>query len=203
MYKSGVTAADLIASVKSEADISVAVPDSAWIRVINTVEQFLYTEVLHEHIAVRVDYTDISDDRVILSEIPVPDGAAVPEYYDIVRVFADEDELERAGAAGFMEFPEKRLYTTEYDGTISLNPMKSPAEIILIVRLRPALKAENSADEVFVPPEHLDLVTSRMRGEVYKIANEDGLAAKWLADYNSLLESFKVWAAKRNERYGG
>jgi hypothetical protein len=50
--------------------------------------------------------------------------------------------------------------------------------------------------------EWLDLLAARMRGEAYKVANEDGLAGKWMNDYNMQLESFKIWAAKRNERYG-
>jgi hypothetical protein len=95
------------------------------------------------------------------------------------------------------------MYCSGYDGTVRLNLTESPAAIVLIVRLRPALKGENSADEVALPPEFVDLATARMRGEIYKIANEDGLAAKWLSDYNSQLESFKIWAAKRNERFGG
>lgn len=203
MYKSGITAAELIESLKEEVDISLAVSESAWVRAINTVEQFLYTEVLKEHIAVRVDYDDVADDTIVIEEIPVPSGAAVPEFDDIIRVFADENEVERTGAVGFYEFPEKQMYCSGYDGTIRLNLSEYPAEIVLIVRLRPALKGENSADEVALPPEFIDLAASRMRGEIYKIANEDGLAAKWLADYNSLLESFKIWAAKRNERFGG
>jgi len=203
MYKSGITAAELIESLREEADISIAVPNSAWVRAINAVEQFLYTEVLREYIAVRVDYDDVADDTIVIGEIPVPTGAAVPEFDDIIRVFADENEVERTGAVGFYEFPEKQLYCPGYDGTMKLNLPETPDEIILIVRLRPALKEENSADEVALPPEFIDLAASRMRGEIYKIANEDGLAAKWLADYNSLLESFKIWAAKRNERFGG
>ena len=203
MYKSGITAAELIESLKEEADISIAVPNSAWVRAINAVEQFLYTEVLKEHIAVRVDYDDVADDTIVIGEIPVPSGAAVPEFDDIIRVFADENEVERTGAVGFYEFPEKQMYCSGYDGTIRLNLSEYPAEIVLIVRLRPSLKGENSADEVALPPEFIDLAASRMRGEIYKIANEDGLAAKWLADYNSLLESFKIWAEKRNDRFGG
>lgn len=203
MYKSGITAAELIESLKEEADISIAVPNSAWVRAINAVEQFLYTEVLKEHIAVRVDYDDVADDTIVIGEIPVPSGAAVPEFDDIIRVFADENEVERTGAVGFYEFPEKQMYCSGYDGTIRLNLSEYPAEIVLIVRLRPSLKGENSADEVALPPEFIDLAASRMRGEIYKIANEDGLAAKWLADYNSLLESFKIWAEKRNMRFGG
>jgi hypothetical protein len=38
---------------------------------------------------------------------------------------------------------------------------------------------------------------------MYKIANEDGLSAKWLSEYNVQLENFKVWAAERMTRYGG
>lgn len=203
MYKSGITVAKLIESLKEEADISIAVPNSAWVRAINAVEQFLYTEVLKEYIAVHIDYNDLADAAIVIGEIPVPTGAAVPEFDDIIRVFADENEVERTGAVGFYEFPEKQLYCPGYDGTMKLNLPETPDEIILIVRLRPALKDENSADEVALPPEFIDLAASRMRGEIYKIANEDGLAAKWLADYNSLLESFKIWAAKRNDRFGG
>ena len=203
MYKSGITAAELIESVKEEVDISLAVSESAWVRAINAVEQFLYTEVLKEYIAVPLSPANFPEDGVALGDIPMPNGAAVPEFDDIIRVFADENEVERAGAVGFYEFPEKQMYCSGYDGTVRLNLTESPAEIVLIVRLRPSLKGENSADEVALPPEFIDLVAARMRGEIYKIANEDGLAAKWLSDYNSQLETFKVWAAKRNERFGG
>ena len=118
-------------------------------------------------------------------------------------MFADDIEIERSGVIGATEFPEKDLYYTDYDGNLVLNLADYADEITVIYRLRPILKAEGSSDIVAVPPEFLDLVAAKMRGEAYKIANEDGLAAKWLADYNAQLESFKVWAAGRNQRYGG
>ena len=46
------------------------------------------------------------------------------------------------------------------------------------------------------------MLLSRLRGEIYKVSNEDALAAKWLADYNAELETFKVWAAQHGEVYG-
>ena len=204
MYNSGITAAELVAAVKNEADISVNIPDSVWFRAINTVEQFLYTEILREYASYKLSYADISDDIIPLSGIlPVQNGAAIPNYDDIAKVFADDLEIERSGVIGATEFPEKDLYYTDYDGNLVLNLADYADEITVIYRLRPTLKAVGSADTVAVPPEFLDLVAAKMRGEAYKIANEDGLAAKWLADYNAQLESFKVWVASRNQRYGG
>ncbi len=203
MYNSGMTAAGLISAVKSETDVSVGILDSVWFRAINTVEQFLYTEILREYASVVLDGNSLTDDRVVLSELPAANGAANIEYDDIVKVFADDIELDRSGIIGAVEFPEKDLYYTDYDGNLLMNLADYANEITVIYRLRPKLKTEGSTDIVAVPPEFLDLVAAKMRGEAYKIANEDGLAAKWLADYNAQLESFKVWASARNQRYGG
>jgi hypothetical protein len=59
------------------------------------------------------------------------------------------------------------------------------------------------SENIALPPEFIDLISSRVRGEIYKIVNEDGLSAKWLSDYNSQLENFKIWAMSRNLRFGG
>ena len=204
MYNSGTTAAELIAAVKNEADISMTIPDSVWIRAINTVEQLLYTEFLQEYASCKLPYADILEDIIPLSGIlPIQRGADIPNYDDIVKVFADDLEIERSGVIGATEFPEKDLYYTDYNGNLVLNLADYADEITIVFRIRPKLKAVGSVDIVAVPPEFLDLVAAKMRGEAYKIANEDGLAAKWLADYNAQLESFKVWAAARNQRYGG
>lgn len=203
MYNAGITADELIKTVESEADVSFAIPRETWIRAINTVEQFLYMEILKEYIAVRIPYADVVDNSIELSSVPVNEGAAVPNYDDVIRVFADENEVERSGAVGAVEFPEKQLYYTRYGGDLTLALEDYPDEIVLIVRLRPKLKDNDGADLVAVPPEFVYMVAAKMRGEAYKIANEDALAAKWLSDYNAQLENFKVWAMARNARYGG
>ena len=53
-----------------------------------------------------------------------------------------------------------------------------------------------------LPPELIDLAKAKLRGEAYKLANEDGLAAKWLNDYNVLLETFKVWIQSKAPAFG-
>lgn len=203
MYNSGITAANLISDVKNEADISVGILDSVWIRAINTVEQFLYTEILREYASAAISADKITDEKIVLSELPVISGASGVNFDDIIKVFADDIELERSGVIGFVEFPEKDLYYTDYEGDLMLNLADYADNITVVYRLRPKLKEKGSSDIVAVPPEFVDMVAAKMRGEAYKIANEDGLAAKWLADYNAQLESFKVWAASRNQRYGG
>lgn len=203
MYDSGITAAELIESVRGEADISPEIPDSFLYRIINTVEQFIYTEILKEYVAETIDYADITDDALDLSGLNVPSGAASVGYDDVIRIFADGEEIEKSGAAGALQFTEKQLYYTRFDGKVIFSLSSYPVQITVIYRLRPILKNETNNGIISLPPEFIELMAARMRGEAYKIANEDGLAAKWLSDYNTQLESFKIWAAARNERYGG
>jgi hypothetical protein len=53
-----------------------------------------------------------------------------------------------------------------------------------------------------LPAEFIELAKAKLRGESYKYANEDGLAAKWLNDYNALLETFKVWVQSKSANFG-
>ena len=72
--------------------------------------------------------------------------------------------------------------------------------------VRPEVKTVSENDEidsknVMLPPEFLDIARAKLRGEAYKIANEDVLAAKWLSDYNVLLENFKEWIKQRQAAF--
>lgn len=206
MYNSGITALELMNSVKKEADISYPISDETLLRTINTVEQFIYTEILKEH--VKQEFANLSSDvqfAIELAEINVPEGVSLPIFDDIIHVFANEDEVERSGISGVFNFPDKNLYYNNYDGKITLSLCESPDIVTIIYRLRPALKTANNANSAIIalPVEFVELIAAKMRGEMYKIANEDGLSAKWLSEYNVQLENFKVWAAERMTRYGG
>lgn len=200
MYDSGVKCSDFINSIIGEADISIEIQSDSWYRWLNTVEQFIYTEILDEYASAEIDYVS---DSVTLSTLTVPYGCDSVTYDDVIAVYADGVQVEKSGIKGVMNFSDKNLYYTDYNGNLVLSLTEVPNKITVIYRLRPILKTEAGNHNVAVPAEFLDMVSARLRGEAYKIANEDGLAGKWLADYNTQLESFKVWAGKRNKRYGG
>ena len=200
MYDSGVKCSDFINSIIGEADISIEIQSDSWYRWLNTVEQFIYTEILDEYASAEIDY---ASDSVALSTLTVPSGCASVTYDDVISVYADGVQVEKSGIKGVMNFSDKNLYYTDYNGNLILSLTEVPNKITVIYRLRPIMKTETGNQNVAVPAEFLDMVSARLRGEAYKIANEDGLAGKWLADYNTQLESFKVWAEKRNKRYGG
>lgn len=200
MYDSGVKCSDFINSIIGEADISIEIQSDSWYRWLNTVEQFIYTEILDEYASAEIDY---ASDSVTLSTLTVPSGCASVTYDDVISVYADGVQVEKSGIKGVMNFSDKNLYYTDYNGNLVLSLTEVPNKITVIYRLRPIMKTETNNYNIAVPAEFLDMVSARLRGEAYKIANEDGLAGKWLADYNTQLESFKVWAEKRNKRYGG
>lgn len=203
MYDSGITAASLIHSVAEEADITIPIASDSWYRWINTVEQFLYTEILKEYVSVELDYSTLSSDLIRLTDdIPTAQGTADVIFDDVIKVYADDVELDRTSVISGLVFLDKPLYYPDYTGNIKLNLPYTPEKIVIVYRLRPSLKSSSADANINIPVEFVDMLAARMRGEAYKIANEDGLSAKWLADYNTQLESFKIWAAMRNERYG-
>lgn len=206
MYDSGISTANLIASVAGEADITVPIDSAAWYRWINAVEQFVYTEIFKEYVKIVLDYSAYGDELALSNlnkfATSTPAGCAAPVFDDIIKVYADETELERSGVISRVVFTDKPLYYADYNGNIVLNPPENTKEITVIYRIRPNLKAKDDESHINLPVEFVDMLAARLRAETYKIANEDGLSAKWMADYNTQLETLKVWAAVRNERYG-
>ncbi len=79
-----------------------------------------------------------------------------------------------------------------------------PKSITIIYFVKPELIDDTNYDtkHVAVPIEFIDLVKAKLRGEAYKVMNEDALAAKWLNDYNVLLENFKAWIEEKKPNFG-
>ena len=53
-----------------------------------------------------------------------------------------------------------------------------------------------------LPYEFLDMVKAKLRGEAYKIANENSIAANWLNDYNAILMDFRAWVETKRASFG-
>lgn len=206
LYDSAVTTADFILGLRDELDIASIIPDSAFIRWLNTVEQTVYTELIREMRSVHltVDYVDGDTPSFSLSDIVPSDGEDPVIFDDILKVYVDGIELDRVSLISGVTFDNLGMYYID-GGRVMVKTLVPASEVTVIHVVRPVKKAvengELPIETVKLPAEWLEIAASRLRGEAYKLANDDNLAAKWLNDYNLYLEQFKVWL-KKNKVYG-
>ena len=202
MFDSGILASKLIEVIKSEADIAIPIPDESCILWLNSLEQLLYTEVIKEQGRIELsDTADIVNNGVDISTLGVPDGENAVRFEDIHAVYADETQLIKSTAASGVIF-----FDTYYKigKRVGLNLKNRPGKVVIVYYVKPELKDADNIDvkNVMLPVEFLDLVKAKLRAEAYKVANEDSLAAKWMNDYNVLLETFKLWLSDKQPNFG-
>ena len=198
MYDSGITVADFITEIKGETDISSVISDTKYERWLRAAVKVLYNEViLEQKIA---DITNGTYGIIDLSEItPGPEEAEVT-YDDILRIYADGYELQKSSNIGAYEFQDKNLFYKISEASVGYHTIigDNPEKVTVIYTVRPSDNCTN----VMIPLEWIDMVGCKMRGEAYKLANDDVLSAKWINDYNTRLENFKLWCASRRNGFG-
>lgn len=199
MFDSGIKAAALIEQIKKEADIAIPVPDSSYILWLNALEQLLYTELIREQ--GKIELSNVSDSVIDIDTLSVPGGEGSVRFEDILAIYADRTQLIRSTVASGSIFPDTYYKT---GNNIGLNLAFQPERIKLIYLIKPELKtADNiNARNIMLPVEFIELVKAKLRGEVYKLVNEDSIAAKWINDYNILLETFKAWLSAKQADFG-
>ena len=199
MFDSGIKASELIEQIKDEADIAVPIPDSSYVLWINALEQLLYTELIREQGKTAV--SDLTVSAISIGNLTAQSGEAPIRYEDIYAVYADKTQLIESTVASGTIFKDT-YYKAGNDIGINLSQKANTITFIYIVK--PALKTVSniSSTNVMVPLEFIDLVKAKLRAEAYKIANEDSLAAKWMNDYNVLLETFKSWLSGKQSEFG-
>lgn len=199
MFDSGIKVKDLIDQIKDEADISAPISDDSYILWITALEQLLYTEIIKEQSVLEVAIPTSSE--IDLSELQVASGESPVRFENIHAVYADRVQLIKSTAASGVIFPN--TYYKQKNG-IGLNIQGDAKKLRIVYFVRPSEKSVSRADTetVKLPIEFIDLVKARLRGEAYKVANEDNLAAKWIGDYNTLLEAFKTWIAEKQAAFG-
>lgn len=201
MYDSAISCAAMLTAVKSEADISTTIPVASYVMWINTVEQLLYTEYIREQRSVIL----ADAESPVAMQLIVPEtGEKQPLYDDIFKVYADEKELQKMTLTAAKRF-SRNAYWCEEGKLCYRCYYGMPDELRIIYFVRPALKTESGSTvsgNIMLPVEFADIIYTRIRGEIYKIANEDALSAKWITEYNTLLENFKVWLSRKAAEYG-
>lgn len=204
MLYSTTTAAKILEIARGGADISVDVSDEEMLLWLNAMEQRLYSEIVREERMASIEEPE-KDERITLSTIAHNEDEDAVSARDIVSVEADGAELERvSGGGGLIWHVGERPAWYDDGVSITISLDRKPEELKIAYVVRPALFTMENKDTAFVHmvPEFLPMMVSRLRGELYRMANEDGLAAKWLSDYNQELNTFVEWAARHFGRYG-
>lgn len=199
MFDSGVIVSDLIEQIKDEADISISIPTASYVLWLNALEQLLYTELIQEQGEIELD--SVSSGVISIDTLNVPNGENAIRFEDIHAVYADQTQLIESTVASGVIFPDTYY---KIQNNIGLNLKKQAEKLKIIYFVRPALKTEDniSTEYVMLPVEFIDLAKAKLRGEAYKVANEDSIAAKWINDYNVLLETFKAWISGKQSEFG-
>ena len=204
MFDSGISAKSLIDELKNtEIDIALDIPDSTYVVWLNALQQLLYTEVIKEQKKKILD-ASIYQNPIRLSALEA-EGENTPRFEDIHAIYAKFDkkivQLKKSTLTSGTIFND--TYYKENDH-LGYKTREEPSTLTILYFVRPALipPTPNGNEKVMIPVEFIDLVKAKLRGEAYKLANEDNLAAKWLNDYNVLLDTFRAWIADKSPNFG-
>lgn len=199
MFDSNVKAETLIAEILNEADIAPEISEEALISHLCALEQLVYSEIIREQ--GKAEVSDFSGEVVQLSEVNVPDGERNLVFENIHAVFANDTQLLKTTALCGTVFTDVYF---KIAGNLGLNLKNKPSTIRIVYFVAPAIKTPENYSEynVMIPVEFIELARAKLRAEAYKLANEDELCAKWLNDYNVLLEDFKMWIASKRPEFG-
>ena len=202
MFNSGISAKDLVAQLKNEVDVAIPISNASYVSWLNSLEQLLYTELIQEQGKIELD--SVSSGVVGIDTLNVPNDENAVRFEDIHAVYADQTQLIESTVASGVIFPDTYY---KIQNNIGLNLKKQAEKLKIIYFVRPALKTVDtndniSSENVMLPVEFIDLAKAKLRGEAYKVANEDSIAAKWINDYNVLLETFKAWISGKQSEFG-
>ena len=205
MFDSGIKASKLIEQIKSEADIAPDITEESYIQWLNAVEQLLYSEVIQEQktytYSIDSPLIKTNNGTIIVCDLPASNGEARVRFEDLHAVFVGDMQLIKTTLTSGHVFPNS-YYKVDNQLGIHLGEEMNGIKVIYKVRPVPKTEATYGDLNVMVPTEFIDLVKAKLRGEAYKVANEDDVAAKWLNDYNVLLETFKLWLSEKHPTFG-
>lgn len=202
MFDSGISVKDLIEELKNtEVDIALDIPNKTYVEWLNSLQQLLYSEIIKEQ---RKKTIENPESNVISLPFEVGTDENAPRFEDIYTVYVGNKQLIKTTLTSGAIFSDTYCKANNDLWINTLSPLEK-VEIIYFVK--PALVKVDENDEipdvkVMVPVEFIELVKAKLRGEAYKLANEDSLAAKWLNDYNVLVETFKLWIDGKSSKFG-
>lgn len=213
MFDSGISANNFINQITDEIDIANPFPLSVYVDCINAVEQLLYSEIIREQAEKEVTILSVPYDghyTTELSSFSVGEHEAPIQYEDIYCVFtrgaydSDYKQLIETTLTSCGIFPDS--YCKD-GGKLRINPSQKPQTLKFTYFVRPVIRT-NSEDgtvtggNIHLPVQFMDLISAKVRGEIYMLAAEYAHAANWLGIYNAQLENFKAYISQRTPSFG-
>lgn len=208
IFDSGVNVSAFISQMQEEFEPYNGVARWRLVEWINALEQLIYSDIVqyesYGEVEAKLDETygtqNYLDEDINYISFKIHPELSAIRAGDIFAVKADGVML-----ASGRDYDSDMIDGTWYDrrGRLHVNVGFRPKVITVYFYARPKLISEENIAErdVHVPPEFIDLFRTRIRGEFYKLVNEDMLAAKWVNEYNAILEDFKEWCKRREELF--
>ena len=212
MFDSGIKVKTLVDGLKDEVDIALDIPNATYVQWLNSLQQLLYTEVIKEQKMVGFGskhqmypppefITESLNDLLDENE----ENESKPRFEDIHTVYANGIQLIKTTLTSGVIFPN--CFYKDGNDIYCRVKYNNSIDIEMVYFAKPAIIEVDDNDNIIdanimIPIEFIDLVKAKLRGEAYKLANEDNLAAKWLNDYNVLLETFKAWITEKSPTFG-
>ena len=209
MFDSGVMLKSLVEETRNEADIYMDIPDEYFVRWINAVEQLLYTEIIKQELMCEATISDIMGESGEISRfgkkaVEVVRPRDIISSTDIYRIFrGDGLELMKVNPVGIFTFSRPAWCVGDGDKLLIKGCSKlDTLAFFFFERPKPPAESMESMESmestVKVPAEHLEFVKAKLRAEMYSLANDDVLSAKWFNVYNAGLSDFISWIGGRD-----
>ena len=195
MFVSSTNAKTILDEVMAEMGLYTALPRTVFRRVLNEALGRLYGEVV---LGRRTVNATSASGEISLSSIPLPQECASLREEDVLAVRHGTEMLTYLPPARFalVSNNDGKFFTVE-NGKIRLSPSFSGYSLTLTLRERPRPFSQNDEGRPLpMPDEYVGLIRAKLMGEIFKLANEDALSAKWLSEYNAILPAFALYCAK-------
>ncbi len=202
IFTSNLTAKAFLDGILDEMELFSPPSRTRFIEVLDETVTRLYSEIIRHREVVPMAATggEISYAAIALAAghpvhsediLAVADEATGHPLFGIAR--AAESCLP-AGTEGYVLHDDGLLfYPRGQNGSYLITCLYRPTQITADSEARVTVR---------IATEYLPLLRAKLRGEGYKLAGEDELAAKWLGEYNLLLADFVRYVTEVKERQG-
>ena len=190
-YRSNIPVSHLIMAVADDIDVFPAIENASYIAWYNDIVQSIYKSIIKPYIIVKTK----AHGTVKLSNVFIPGGVSFPEgaqmYLEIngtrrklLIVDREQDLIFRDSA-----------YIGSDEIKINSNLLDSSPDLVIELLMPPTVVTADNMSDITVPfpIEYHDMIAAKLKGEAFKMCNQDNTAAKYLNDFNASLEDFKAY----------